>query len=280
MKAKIKDWLIRTGYPLELFVYEYFLKKKYLCDKSSIYSDIESGTKREIDVTAYQHGPSFEACSYSLQLLIECKKSDKPLLVLAEDKSSERYEQFFGNDVFVDLSLPGLFAYSHLKEQTKAERRKNIGLFSDSVPLGYSIIPAFEKSDNKIYKGIMGLTKANEYYRSEHKVFFDSIRSKEIPEIDFLLLMPLLVIDAPLYTVSIDNDGELQVTETDWASLTVHLPWNLGKSDSERKCNIQVIKKEKLDDVVCSIENLLHYISSEEFSLRAVKCLIKEDNAT
>ena len=58
MEAKIKEWLEKTGYPLELYVHEKLVKRKYICEKSSLYSDIESGTKREIDLAAYLHGPS------------------------------------------------------------------------------------------------------------------------------------------------------------------------------------------------------------------------------
>ncbi len=273
MEQQISDWLIKTGYPLELFVYEQLVKRKYLCEKSSLYPDIRSGVSREIDVTAYLHAPEYETHSYSLQLLIECKKSEKPLLVLAEKQTKARFDQLLGkgNESVHDLAIS--LAYVHFHEQTPEVQKTILGPWAEQVPIGYSIIPAFQNSDENIYKGIMGLASASEYYLKQQADFLKSVRSWEndnlVDNNPFQLQIPVLVVDSPLFSVSINDDGELDIHETDWASLNIRLPWNLENED--RTCSIQVIRKNRFPQAIDAFEQLLSYVSKDDVVKYAIK---------
>lgn len=273
MEQKISGWLIKTGYPLELFVYEQLAKRKYLCEKSSLYPDVRSGVSREIDVTAYLHGSEYDTHSYSLQLLIECKKSEKPLLVLAEKKTKTRFDQLLekGNESLHGLALS--LAYAHFHQQTPEVQKSNFGHWAEQVPIGYSIIPAFQNSDENIFKGVMGLASANEYYLKQQADFLKSVRSWEqnnlVDNNPFQLQIPILVVDSPLFTVSISDDGKLDIHETDWACLNIRLPWSLENVD--RTCAIQVIRKDKFPQAVDAIEQLLHHVSQQDVVKHAIK---------
>lgn len=273
MEQQISDWLIKTGYPLELFVCEQLAKRKYLCEKSSLYPDTISGVSREIDVTAYCHGPNYDTHSYSLQLLIECKKSEKPLLVLAEKKIKARFDQLLGK---CNESLHGLvlsLAYGHFHEQTPEVQKTNLGPWAEQVPIGYSIIPAFQNSDENIYKGVMGLASANEYYLKQQADFLKSSRSWKndnlVDNNPFQLQIPILVVDSPLLTVSINDNGELDIHETDWACLNIRLPWSLKNED--RICSIQVVRKDRFPQAIDAFEQLLSYVSKEDVVKYAIK---------
>lgn len=273
MKQQISDWLIKTGYPLELFVYEQLAKRKYLCEKSSLYPDIKSGVSREIDVTAYLHGPNYDTHSYSLQLLIECKKSEKPILVLAEKRTKTRFDQLLGkgNESIHGLALT--LAYVHFHQQTPEVLRENLGPWAEQVPIGYSIVPAFQNSDENIYKGVMGLVSANEYYLKQQADFLKSVRSWEndnlVDNNPFQLQIPVLVVDSPLFSASISDDGELDIHETDWATLNVRLPWNL--ENEERICSIQVVRKERFPQAIDDFEKLFSFVNKENVVKYAIK---------
>lgn len=273
MKQQISDWLIKTGYPLELFVYEQLAKRKYLCEKSSLYPDIKSGVLREIDVTAYLHGPDYDTHSYSLQLLIECKKSEKPLLVLAEKGTKARLDQLLekGNESLHGLALS--LAYVHFHNLAPEAQNTNLGPWAEQVPIGYSIVPAFQNSDENIYKGVMGLASANEYYLKQQADFLKSSRSWEndnlVDNNPFQLQIPILVVDSPLFSVSINDDGNLNIHETDWATLNVRLPWSLENED--RICSIQVVRKDSFPRAIDALEQLLSYVSKEDVVKYAIK---------
>lgn len=283
MEAKIKEWLEKTGYPLELYVHEKLVKRKYICEKSSLYSDIESGTKREIDLAAYLHGPSYDTHSYSLQLLIECKKSEKPLIVLSEHAKKNRYEILFGGEPLSETFMCLPFAYFNLTELDEEKAKDKIGGFSDEVPIGYSIVPGFSKSDENIYKGLMGLAKADEYYRSKYIEFMSYVRKDtSITHLSdynpFQLQVPVLVVDSPLFCASLDEAGELQVTKTDWACMNLRVPWNLD--ESERTCPIQVVQKESFLKVIKELEKLLEYISRPEVVEPAIRNITSKSTRT
>lgn len=277
---------MKTGYPLELLVQKVALSKGYFCEKSPIYSDIESGVAREVDLAAYKHGIATDEYFYDIQLLFECKKSEKPLLVLCNSNSlKERYEHYWGHEVVSDDGPHvGFFGYSHLHTLTREERILRIGRFSERVYCGYSVVPAFSTSDENIYKGIMGLAKANEHYRKQYYEFYKEVRSEEqaymVDANPFQLLIPVLIVDAPLYYVYLADDGETNIEETNWASLLIRLPWVLNTSDEERMCNIQLVRKEALNEFLDAVEAFHIYISRPEIVSPALISIERESIQT
>jgi len=270
MDKKITEWLSKTGYPLELYAQKIALSKGYHSEKSTIYADVESGSPREIDLVVCKHDSSERKYSYDVQWIFECKKSDKPLIVLSESETkTSRFNLFLGHEQ-ISNGHPneGIFVYEALRKLDSTSSTSCIGEFSEYVYSGYSIVQAFSNTDERIYKGVMGLAKAYEDHRSEYHKFINTCVKERYydkgEQIPLLLIMPVLLVDSPLYYAFLSNSGETEVEETDWASLTVRLPWDNGKMGNERKCNIQIVRKEKLSDFFEAIELFHKYICDND----------------
>lgn len=259
IEDKLKAWLEKTGYPLELFVHKELRSRKFICEKSQMYSDVETGVSREIDLTANKVGPSGNGC-YELQFVIECKKSDKPLVVLCDgNELKERSAIFFGSELLDDLRVGNGGIYFYIHQLDDKERQKLTGEYSKKIFPGYSIVPGFGKSDENIFKGIMGLAKANDYHRNEYlKLAKDNLKneSEENYEPWHRLQIPLLVVDAPLFRAFLNKDGELVVEKSDWESLVVRLPWVLDTDESDRVCVVDVVQRDFLNNYLDCVEKL------------------------
>lgn len=228
MEQKITEWLTRSGYPLELAVYAELLSRGYRCAKSEMYIDPETGTRREIDVTAFHFGET-EASDYAIcrNLVLECKKSDKPLLNLCAEQGDRRsrfyHHAFYGDPE--DFLRPDCVAYVAADKLDREARLNAIGGFAEEVPLGYSVVRAFGGSDSTIYSGLMGLVKASSYYRKEYVKFFKESRSDRSLDIQdrnvFEFHLAALIVDAPLFDVFVEENGSVAVHRSDWSMVNI-----------------------------------------------------------
>lgn len=260
VNEKISDWLIKGGFPLELFAHKELIKDSYSCLKSPLYEDIESGKSREIDVVAEKSTISSDNYYFNLKLLIECKKSEKPLLVLSEGKKKRSIRE----EIFSARIWPSEFCndqiIAHLGT-VKGLLDKNSDLpLSEHILSGYSLIQAFTNSDEKLYKTIYGLAKAEYYYENEQEDHFKACMknndSEEFYPIE--LIVPILLVDAPLFYVHL-NGEDICVEETDWASVTLNLPWYLG-SKSARRSNIQIVTKKRFSECLHELNKLSEWL--------------------
>lgn len=269
VKLKIKEWLSKSGYPLELYTQKVFSSKKYFCEKSALYLDNDLSASREIDLIAVRRYNPHESdrYSYGLKFIIECKKSEKPLLVLCEaEKYENRFNYFFGNEVHFGLNRFVNFSGCYdLFMSDKHEQKNDLGMFFDKQHLGYSVVQAFSKTDENIYKGIMGLAKANQFYRREHIELLRHERVK--PHFDqdinfFMLFVPVLVVDAPIYNVYLDESGQEQIVETNWSSLDVKMQYGCNQElEQPMTYNIQIVNKNYLDVFVEEVEKIHKLVS-------------------
>ncbi|MGL0927348.1 hypothetical protein ACSTDW_22625, partial [Vibrio vulnificus] len=278
VEEKIKDWLKKTGYPLELYVQKELMKAGYSCDKSPLYVDLDTSVSRELDVVAHKLvGGDDIPCSFETKLYIECKKSEKPLIVLtASSDKTERFMTLFGHEVIGQDSPPlNLMVVASILDLEKDKRAELLGEFAQASLVGYSLVTSFSKSDENIYKGIMGLCKANEFYRSKYLQFLDVLKQdrKTNPDtmLHYELQSPVLIVDCPLFNAYLDDSGELEVEESYWASLRVKLPWVIGERDEERECSIQVVRKEYFPEFLAQIEKVATFASQKDLLDRMVK---------
>jgi hypothetical protein len=262
MINKIKDWLEKNGYPLELFVSRIFQIRKYYSNPSCLYVDVDSGIHREIDSVATRevNGPNY---TVAMDVIVECKKSKYPYVILIDNnKPAKRFEHLFGiKPIGDDLSNVGFseakaFFYLH---QFTGPLKSKIGAFAECVNSGYSIVQALCNSDTNIYKGIIGLLKAKEYFDKEHTKLNDEY--KELNRQYYKLSIPVLIVDGSLVETQLDELGELHVKEIDWGTVTIKKPWASGPEDM---VNIQVVKKEYFNEFLEALEKLHDLISSED----------------
>lgn len=270
MEKKIESWLGNSGYPLELHVFSELQKRKYTCGKSEIYVDLESGLHREIDVTASSNVDlASEEYGYDTKLIFECKKSDKPLLNLCAQQSqkSRFYHQALYGDPENALK-PDAIAYTRFEKNTDDESARLMPLFSEEVSIGYSLVPAFGASDKNIYSGLMGLVKASTYYRRLYKDFFDEARKDRTLHVQdrnvFEFHLAALVVDAPLFDVYVNDDGEVGISKSDWSLLKLKLPWNFDPYDSEQGYCIHVVTKNIFSEFLDELKALTEFIAKPE----------------
>src|SRR5689334_1798988 len=99
LAQSISEWLSEGGYPLELYVARTLKHEKFFCTKSPFFTDIETNKTREIDLIAsYSVSNRFKQ-RLDLTLVIECKKSSNPFVVLCNDSDQMSVNQavVFGN---------------------------------------------------------------------------------------------------------------------------------------------------------------------------------------
>jgi hypothetical protein len=266
MKDKIKVWLEKSGYPLELYVNKIFKSRRYTTDSSCLYEDIDTDITREIDAVATRETKGSVDYSVCMEVIVECKKSTKPFLILINDSiPRERYNHFFSDKFVSDKTFqPGFTegkAFLYLCQYAEQLKQK-IGGFAECSNAGYSIVQAFVESDTNVYKGLIGLMKAKEHFDKKHIEFNNKYPDESFDYSKFSV--PVLVVDGPLLEAQLDDAGELNITEIDWGTVTINKPW---VSDSEDSVNIQVVKKECFDGFLNDLEKLHDFISSEEVVL-------------
>jgi hypothetical protein len=101
LEVRIKSWLNKQGFPLEMEVAAMAREAGFNVSQSECYLDPETNVPREIDLIlskgAFTDGDGVGHLSYSLY--VECKSSkDKPWLLFATPKpdfSEAEEEQFF-----------------------------------------------------------------------------------------------------------------------------------------------------------------------------------------
>lgn len=275
---KITNWLGKSGYPLELFVYNRLIKRGYICGKSEYYRDVESDVAREIDVRAYHHGQDFENYSFTRQLLIECKKSNKPLLVLCakKDLKSIAYHELLGGKRGEDRGpFVSSIAYVELDKLSQEEQFQAVGEFARTVSAGYGLVPALGGSDSNVYSGLMGLAKASAYFRRSYFDSYDeAVRDRKQSGQDsnpFEMQISVMVVDAPLFEVQLEDDGELSVIPSNWSVLNVSLPWEASPDEFDSGRTIHVVQRNYFDQFLESLESLYGHISKEEFAIQNIE---------
>jgi hypothetical protein len=260
----IKEWLNKSGYPLELFVASELKRREYICGKSELFVDIETGKNREIDITGYHHG-SLDSDDYhcSRYLVFECKKSEKPLLNLCvnDEMKSRFYLHAYHGDP-EDVMKPDVMAF--INYEKNKEHEILIGEFSKKTTIGYSLVPAFGKSDQDIYSGLMGLIKASTYYRRLYADYANEARldlSSCLQDRNaFQFHLAALIVDAPLFDVFIKPDGSLNISPSDWSMMKIQLPWNFVPHDNGQGYCIHIVTKNAFCTFLDSVEKLNNYI--------------------
>ena len=168
MKEKILSWLESSGYPLELHVNKIFRERNYIQNESRLYLDGDAS--REIDAVAIRYADVSNEYTSELKVIVECKKSINPFVILIEDSRLDtRANHLYKSQNFLDGNnsfneFKSIFALHNLDDDMSGK----IGQFTNLVMAGYSIVQAFSNTDSNIYKGIVGLAKAKNYFKEKH----------------------------------------------------------------------------------------------------------------
>lgn len=254
LRHKVQAWLTSSGYPLEMYSHKKLLQYGFICEKSPLYTDVESGAKREIDILGEKsYGTGSKQHGFVINLLVECKKSKYPLVVLSSgpELSSVREEIYGARTWPAGPSNASVLANAGF--ELKISSNDDTLPFSRQVYPGYSMVQALKDSDEVVHKAMFGLAKAEHYFERQHEELFAiSIADKDNLHILVGLYISVLVVEAPLFNAYLDGT-KVSVEETNWASVTLNLPWT-PRPDSERQANIQIVTRDFLEVFLRELE--------------------------
>ena len=207
LEIKISNWLEKQGYPLEMFATQKFKQQGFFVSQSLYYHDDELEKNREIDVIA--HKVKFVEDSFiTIDYIIECKSSHKPWLLFTnkrnqkDDSVNELERYLYSKDAFP--LLLNLSTENKLKHLTP--------YYFGFENIGYGLTQAFSNGNDMAYKAITALTKCSLSLikESETKVYQDR-----------KLIIPILVVDSPLFEVYLSTNYEMKIVKKEIAYLFI-----------------------------------------------------------
>lgn len=267
---KVRDWLMRAGYPLEMRVARVFtmspaFNRVVLAD---VYKSKGSeSTLRDIDVAAqlavFLHRPdAFEGQGvtmfFDLFTVCECKanpKGHRPWIVFTEEKAaldpSFRIQSHPANALGEWL----------LREIVTDERVAQLELFV-APRVGYSVRCARlgdnnprDNDQDPAYEAVMAVMDAA---RAKADVTSDSFEM-------FRIVLPLIVVDADLYECWLDPKGQLELEPRDEMAVL----WKTGPGiGAKSHVMIYIVTEAKLADWVKRVEFAHNMLSVDEERLK------------
>lgn len=203
LSQKVREWIERSGYSLEMEVAKICHRVGFSPLQSEFYEDAESGKTRETDIVAHLVRKAGKKQA-TLTVVLECKVSpEKPWVLFSAPNK-----------------LPGEFsvrqrAASRVGEQVLNklagdESIQNLELFRLPDVLGYSLVAASLDSKDKngqkdrAYEAVWSVTKATTGMVTKVQKFVPSIA---------LVALPMIVLRGRLFEARLDSDGAIALEE-------------------------------------------------------------------
>lgn len=281
----ISEWLDTGGYPLELYVVKILRELRFYCYKSSFFVDNDSEKPREIDVVAELYTRKEREHFFTFRLVIECKKSANPFVVLC-DKAEEKtlLENVLYDNLWThnrdDMFAATPFINAEDKDYSKLFPTPCLNLFTRR---GYTLVQAHQKNDSNVYAEIYKLAKAyyyevqrwNRYRQKEIKGTNDKQTRKEMKR-TFYAHMAVLVVEAPLVEVYLDEFGNTQIVEKDMSSIELRLPW---KPKQEGGLPIAIVTKNRFAEFAKDTATLATEIANRSMANGKIRFVRKQVEA-
>ena len=222
LAGKVRNWLNKTGLPLELEAVTAFRQAGFHCTHSQLYEDPETKKGREIDFLAHvRHELGLVAVCF----VGECKATKNPWVVLREQGDEPSY-----------LTAPHLGA-AHEEMAKKLNWQDFIASDAGAILYtlergGYALRQAFSADVDNAFAASIGVLKAanavsnNSFFRPPRMVF----------------AMPVLVVDSPIFECWIDGTGEVQLQQVQFSQyhFSAHIP-------DERHSVIRIVHRSQLE---------------------------------
>ncbi len=207
----VRDWLIKTGYPLEMEVAAAFQRERFGVSQSSFYADPETGEPREIDVTAELFDTIGESDHLSMFVVnIECKKSTGNPWVLFRSNYEATKEALFrytaGNRIGRAL----------LVRAARDLRREHLPLF-EPTNFAYGMTQSLRSNSNdETFRALMQVAKATNVRVRHADDHFRLLSTSDEESTDVLVVISAIVVDGELYLAELDNSkSDLKLTKVD-----------------------------------------------------------------
>lgn len=226
MKEKIRDWLNKQGYPLELKIASALQKESLFPTLANYYLDPTSNKSREIDIIG---GRNHVTGFLNIELVIECKRSaERPWLVLSAENSSDGLGPLF------EYALTSGAARAWLGDINNLEKLSALHWWNWDGPRGVGIIPAFKENNNDdAFKAIAGAMAAS---IARKKMWMERTTGA------LVFVFPIAFLDNELYECKLTDSGQIEISKIDEAK--IYLPMHYG--DEIGTC-VHVVTSKRLD---------------------------------
>jgi hypothetical protein len=222
-RERVLKWLTETGFPLEMAAAAAFRQAAFDVRQSAIYVDSQSEKGREIDVLA--RDPDLIGF-IELSVVVECKSSIKPWVVLTSDKVLDAYNR---------LRTCGVLSGETAAILARDIKERQVSQYLHwSERCGYGFRQAFSKDADPGYAAAMNVVSACQ------GVIAALPTSDDWPTL--AASIPIIVVDSPLFECELRHDGELELTEVDESAFLFSA--YLSKHTS---CVVRVIHRSKLE---------------------------------
>lgn len=248
----VRDWLEKGGFPLELYAAKELRSLGFVCSKSQFYEDSESGKSREIDVVSWQSLKNSLKQTLILKLIVECKKSSNPFVVLCEKSEESRIVK---NTITANWIMNRNGTFLSMAGFVEADKGNDylanvsLEISKNKCRQGYSIVQAHQQNDSYIYGEIYKLVKAYQCEIKRDNDFYNELMSEEDSrgeaENSYDTHIPILLVDAPLVETYLDDNGNTIIEEKEISSISINLPW---QDYCDNEVSVAIVKKEKFTD--------------------------------
>lgn len=219
--TKIREWLHKTGFPLEMRAASCFQKAGFEVRQSYHYHDPNKGVGREIDVMA---NLSSEYGQINIVFLLECKSGNFPWMVLCSDFAFDNYNR-------IDLlAVTSQRAREYMLKNFASTFKE---FCTSGGRGGYGFRQAMGGKEDQAYGATIGLMNAAQAIRYE-------LRGRANDHLT--VIIPVLVVDTPLFECSLSDDNDIDVVEVDRSCFLFnsYLPSRVG-------CMVRVVTLDALE---------------------------------
>jgi hypothetical protein len=221
-REQVLKWLTETGFPLEMAAASAFRQAGFDVQQSATYVDPQSEKGREIDVLASD--PDLIGF-IDLSVVVECKSSTKPWVVLTSNNALAAYQRLRTCAVMSERTYTALARGAI--DDLKADQ-----YLHSAGKCGYGFRQAFSKDADPGYGAAMNVVSACTGITSV------------VPAAGWPTLavsIPIIVVDCPLFECQLREDGELDLVEVDSSAFlfSAHIP-------KQTSCVVRVIHRDKL----------------------------------
>lgn len=251
MRDRVADWLSTQGYPLEMSTAEAFRRVGFSVAQSHYFADTEEGVPREIDVIATAYEVK-DVSDIQLTVVAECKKSsDKPWVSFTSAHTiNER-----GAVYFRTASESG---QAFLKIAARDKIVRELSAFRLPSRLGYGLTQAFTSGKDVPFEAVMGAAKAGARQLQAFKENWDRVDAVA------LVVMPVVVTEAPLFESYLNVDGELELEEVSKFTLIWRHP-GVGRPLTL----IDVVRASELARYANAMQEAVSVLANQELALEA-----------
>ena len=194
LEKKISEWLESQGYPLEMTVARSFMNSGYRVLQSDYFDDSESGDSRELDINASVQ-ESIGDMLVRIKFVVECKSSDRPWLLFTRPR-------LIAAPASVAQRGCSDLGRKFICELAQNEEIQSLPLFKVSDNPAYGVTQAFTSGNDVTYGAAMSVTKAA---AAQIK---DANKYTSLGRPYCLLVFPVIVTDAPMFNVDLDETAE------------------------------------------------------------------------